>query len=141
MQTLNERGFLWVERNLLEAHFYLDEKIKKQWLEEDKLPPSFQDKENSDDEIEDEGKESSTSMLFEPDEFAAALRMYWPQFVYFDSFQDSLPRQITVNDILTPVEPTDDDAGNSKFKIKEDASHPVRDLSPLVEWISIGFKN
>ena len=42
-------------------------------------------------------------------EFAGWLRDYWPNFVYFEAFQDSLPRQVDVAAVQSALSPVSDE--------------------------------
>jgi hypothetical protein len=108
---LEVKGALWITRNLESGKYSLDPEASVFW-EFRRSAEVFRTKSSSPDtpvQVEDSQTESSEGSETEPDaslprllkadEFAAFLRDYWPSFVYFDSFQDSLPRQVDFDDL------------------------------------------
>jgi predicted ATP-dependent endonuclease of OLD family len=79
---------IWVHRNLEDGVLYFDESIETFWSETEKPPES-----NSETKENDAEKPELTSL----EEFAKVLQNYWPQFIYFDSFEDILPPKVTVS--------------------------------------------
>jgi len=45
-------------------------------------------------------RRSTPNGCLSPHEFASFLRNLWPSFVYFDSFQDILPREVSVTELV-----------------------------------------
>jgi hypothetical protein len=103
----------WIERDLLTGTYDLDQQLKSLWDADESAVStdnnhdeseggalnSDNDSQEEDDDEDDEDDEEITEL--EPNEFATLLRSYWPIFIYFDSFEDTLPREIDV-DILLP---------------------------------------
>lgn len=93
LEHLRKHSRLWIEKDLLEGLFKLDPRVKVFWEQEGAMSNrSVIDMINP--------EPPSQMRLLEPDEFAAWLRDYWPTFIYFDSFGDTLPREVEIDDVL-----------------------------------------
>ncbi len=86
-QYLKEKKTIWVSRDFAAGKFSLEDELEKIWRIEDEL---FRNKILP----ETEGLPPRESLKFE--EAISRFWPLWPQFVFFDSFQDQLPRQIDV---------------------------------------------
>jgi hypothetical protein len=84
----------WVTRDLRSGKYRLEDALVTLW--QDNTPTA--DTEND----TQEPTALPPVKLLTPEQFAAWLRDRWPSFVYFDSFQDSLPRQVDFADLLPP---------------------------------------
>lgn len=89
-----DRREVWVHRDLMEGQYYFDSDIMKLW-----------DSDSADQVLkEGAGREQSVtdaSATLTPSEFGEQLRVIWPLFVYFDSFQDILPREVELSSLDT----------------------------------------
>jgi AAA15 family ATPase/GTPase len=127
-EYLAKSGQLWVTRDLLEATYSLEKKIADFWPstepvedessrkddeldEEEVLADEADEKaaaEEAADELEaavaEEVADEHTTELLSIEEFAAQLRFIWPNFVYFDAFEDTLPREVEIQ-ILPKSQP------------------------------------
>lgn len=85
-------GYLWAVRDLPTGTFELDADLVGLWNKmhaESAAPES---------EVPPAAAENSKELkALTASEFASALRAYWPTFVYFDSFEDTLPRTVDVS--------------------------------------------
>lgn len=92
----------WITRNLPDGQYVLDPELSNVWTQADtENNETLSDGDGESTSRETEGKEASKAPTeLKPDEFASWLRDSWPAFVYFDSFQDSLPRQVELASLL-----------------------------------------
>jgi hypothetical protein len=86
-------GYLWVIRDLPTGTFSLAEDQMGFWKSAPPAPPG------SDKPLQEGTVEATT-----PDAFASALWSAWPPFIYFDSFEDTLPRTVDVSLIQAAAE-------------------------------------
>jgi predicted ATP-dependent endonuclease of OLD family len=93
---------VWITRTLKTGQFSFDEQVRSLWTQGAGSPADFPP------------GESATPLG--ADEFAAWLRDFWPAFVYFEAFQDSLPRQVDFAEVKKAVESerTGETQANSK---------------------------
>lgn len=70
----------WIERHLLTGTYKLDPMVEEIW---------------------NVAEAEQTSDPLSKDDLIAQMRLLWPIFVYFDAFQDALPRQVAVDSLLT----------------------------------------
>jgi hypothetical protein len=105
-----EAPTFWVTRDLQAGKYLLDRTLAAMW-DTDGSPTlasapaaAAQPGPDSASESPEEPAETPTPSprVLQPGEFAAWLRDKWPAFVYFDSFQDSLPRQVDFADLQPP---------------------------------------
>lgn len=82
----------------------LDEALATFWETKGSAPTGGETQPEAEDKPKTESSENPLPVpkLLEPEEFAGWLRDKWPAFVYFDSFQDSLPRQVDFDDLQPP---------------------------------------
>ncbi len=113
MAKISRDGILCVTRNLDSGRFSLDKDIASLWPE----VSNEEEEEEEEDEVESSEEESSKSELvpvvedipaksklelLSPSRFATILREHWPNFVYFDTFSDTLPRNVLLSDLRPP---------------------------------------
>lgn len=84
--ALRQRESIWVRRDLIEGKFHLDEELTALWAFEDEAPPP-------------EGH----SLIASAERLAIILHPLWPTFVYFDAFEDSLPRRVAVDTVIAEL--------------------------------------
>jgi predicted ATP-dependent endonuclease of OLD family len=93
----------WITRELKTGQFSLDELLANLWPSEDDtgsdLPVATKAESEATLEESPTGDQKEPARIMVPSEFAGWLRDYWPNFVYFDSFQDSLPRQVDFSEL------------------------------------------
>lgn len=109
-EELKKDGGLRVTRKLLSGNYILDPKFDQIWPDPDGTATSEQQSpdlaqlvEENGDEAKSDGGESIGSgpaPFSNPADFAAYLRDYWPVFVYFDSFQDLIPRSVDLEALV-----------------------------------------
>lgn len=110
VQHLRQNPTIWIVRDLRTGEFSFDESLTSLWSGG---VASDQTDETAGDAASDataanatvaeaEAKEAGEALS--ASEFAGWLRDDWPAFVYFDSFQDSLPRQVDFDDVKASVE-------------------------------------
>jgi hypothetical protein len=109
IEYLKQRPTFWITRTLKAGQFSFEETLIAGWEPTLTSPPdgNAAPDNNSTVAVSDtvpanEPKDEKT--LMPADEFAGWLRSYWPTFVYFEAFQDSLPRQVNFNDTKTSLE-------------------------------------
>jgi predicted ATP-dependent endonuclease of OLD family len=85
------RREVWVHRDLMEGQYYFDADIMKLW---DGDPADQALKEGA-----TTAQPTDTPAALTPAEFGEQLRVIWPLFVYFDSFQDILPREVALSSL------------------------------------------
>ena len=85
LERLEEKKLVWVKRDLLKNKYVLDDDIEQLWRQTIRV--------DAHDDTPDDENENSKKLL-EIDEFTDFLRNLWPTFVYFDSFDDTLPREV-----------------------------------------------
>src|SRR5713101_4159750 len=115
---LTEKRTLWITRDLQTGKHSLEPDVAVFWestevaensgvksASEESGAPAVDSPERNENE-----PDPDSPRLLQADEFAAFLRDIWPSFVYFDSFQDSLPRQVDFGDLETSKK-TDPSAG------------------------------
>jgi hypothetical protein len=109
---LGEVESLWVERDLLSGSYSFDPTLSAIWSEAEKVRA---EKRNSADlsstEVgpdsadvpagEAQG-ESKTEESITQGSVGDTMRRLWPAFVYFDSFHDTLPKEVDVDALLAP---------------------------------------
>jgi predicted ATP-dependent endonuclease of OLD family len=129
---------IWVTRDLDSGSFSLDSELASAWKE-----PSIQktaaslgkqsDVENGASNTTEQDDESDDEpQLLGPSEFAAMLRDRWPSFVYFDSFEDILPRSVLFSD-LKPGKVTSTLTQQSSQIAQTKTSQSVKDFITLAE--------
>jgi hypothetical protein len=106
---------VWVERELLTGKYEFDENVKQMWLRAEAIrdanlaavasalspePDEEEDEDDVPDTTTDEGEEDDAEPLT-LDDFSEILRHRWPSFVYFDTFSDTLPRQVDLDATLS----------------------------------------
>lgn len=101
---LRRENVIWVTRDLETGRFALEPEIMDLW------EPAERGEEAANSASQEAPKEEEVVELPEPEPlsaegFAAWLRNYWPSFVYFDSFSDSLPREVEFQDLRSPKKP------------------------------------
>jgi hypothetical protein len=120
LKVLGERKVIWITRDLVRGKFSLDDDLSKLWIENlkeaDDEHSSVASEEESPEEPEGEGEdneeiaeaetEATRQTVLTTEEFAGFLRDLWPTFVYFDTFQDSLPRQVDFDQLQPPRKTT-----------------------------------
>ncbi len=96
---LHQNSRLWITRVFKSGQFVLEDSLASEW--NDNAEPKAEEAAESEAESSTEQSEvtAPAPKVLQPSEFANWLRDYWPNFVYFDSFQDSLPRQVDFNDV------------------------------------------
>jgi hypothetical protein len=85
-------GYLWIIKDLPTGEFGLDSDLAGLWNRM-KAEPAGPEADASA-PVADNSKGPNP---LTPSEFAKSLRSYWPTFVYFDSFEDILPRTVDVS--------------------------------------------
>jgi hypothetical protein len=113
-EKLKTAGFITITRNLQEGEYELAQELLDCWEDE-----------NSQEEqaASAEGSNERHLKLLSASEFCTELRLLWPAFVYFDTFQDKLPRNINVSDLAEKK------GGSSDSRIPQ----PVWDFITLSE--------
>lgn len=86
----------WIERHLLTGTITLDARTEKIWDEAKAARSAVKsnDTEDAAEQAQDVSATPSKEAIIE------ALYGLWPYFLYFDAFQDVLPRQVDVDDLL-----------------------------------------
>jgi hypothetical protein len=159
IEQVTQNPTFWIIRDLQTGKYSLDERLEKTWVR----APSAGSEIKGEGEVqtaaaaatpgdnEDESgteEEASGPKLLKAAEFAGWLRDYWPSFVYFDSFTDSLPRQVDFADLKpTPNKsaPTVSTAGTqaastgattavaAKRAVRPKAPNSVQDLAVMAD--------
>jgi len=88
---------LWIHRNLLTGEPTLDSSLAEQWANIPREIVGEEDGENS--ESADPAGLNEAEIAMEIKKFIEVLREYWPRFIYFDSFDDRLPRTFPVHQL------------------------------------------
>jgi hypothetical protein len=102
VKHLRQNPTIWITRNLTSGQFSFDESLTAMWRAD---VPRVSVNEVEPDAAATEGTEpKDAGTLMAANEFAGWLRDDWPAFVYFEAFQDSLPRQVDFNDVKASVE-------------------------------------
>jgi hypothetical protein len=118
---------LWIVRDLPAGKFELNPDLKGLWKNsgpgaspgpESQLPQ----------EPPPAAKDSTEAKALSADEFAKWLRSYWPSFVYFDSFEDTLPRTVDVSLIQASAAATKNPVAGSPGST---VPRPVQDFITL----------
>jgi hypothetical protein len=104
-----ENPIFWITRDLQAGKYLLDKALSTLWDDDGAATIAgteiaTQPKPQGAPAASAEAAERPTPppRMLQPGEFATWLRDKWPAFVYFDSFQDSLPRQVDFADLQTP---------------------------------------
>ena len=97
----------WITRHLRSGQFSFDQATAAAWKEIILTEPEGEVSSNAEsaEAAAPQPKPSPKSM--DAGEFAGWLRDYWPNFVYFEAFQDSLPRQVDFADVKVSVPESD----------------------------------
>ncbi len=82
-------GGLWITRHLDSGTFALEDSLAKLW-------------EDNPADGEDASARADGVTRPSPSQFGALLRAYWPLFIYFDSFEDILPRSVRFSLLKPP---------------------------------------
>lgn len=125
-------GGLWITRDLPTGMFELEAPLRQAWeLSEVPAAPA------SDVPPPETGAAGGTAAepqaspaTFGLPEFAASLRLYWPSFVYFDSFEDTLPRTVDFSVIESAAQAT---KKKPKATVGTSVPRPVQDYITLSE--------
>jgi predicted ATP-dependent endonuclease of OLD family len=88
-EQIKSTGLISVTRNLSEGNYELEPALLQGWAEA----------ENSDPLNTEEPGNEQTLINLSIDTFCEFLRENWPAFVYFDTFQDKLPRTVDFPDL------------------------------------------
>lgn len=104
IKHLTQNPMLWITRDLREGTFSLEDELTALWgsanySDQEHAPISSETSTTTDGS---DGNDTTVIRILEAKEFADYLRDIWPQFVYFDSFQDSLPREVKFDALRTP---------------------------------------
>ncbi len=100
-------GYIWITRDLTSGHFNLEPDLALFWP----VPEIQTDTEYNSTEEQATPHENT---FLNSTEFPDYLQVYWPSFVYFDSFEDRLPRQVSLSDLVnsdknrSPLQPVHD---------------------------------
>jgi hypothetical protein len=136
LQYLHKHNNLWITRDLRSATFTLEKKIIDLW------PPIFEVKEQivdevggGDSEIEkvDSNEEASAPTLLSPEDFPKYLHQLWPAFVYFDTFGDTLPREVEL-EVVSQIRPESETSAAPSItvtEVKKNAPGTVQDFITL----------
>lgn len=133
MLKLTNDGYVWIVRDLDTGKFGLEDQLSGMWTaamaSEASTPPvSAEEEKGSDVEVDVAEAEKETALtLLSESQFAAFLRDYWPSFVYFDSFEDTLPRSVVFSDLRPSPGSTQAQSGQPKTK----APQSVKDFVTL----------
>ena len=105
---LGQRSVLWVKRDLLTGLFSFDSVDKDyldDWDMEDLRQGQPPQPPSGDSELLDttEPDAKPKTPIMTREEFLDVLYLNWPSFVYFDTFEDILPRTVDVSSILLKV--------------------------------------
>lgn len=99
---------IWITRHLQTGQFSFDEDVSALWQAvtppESVSPPADPTTEPIISALQE-----FTPKIIEASEFAGWLRTLWPTFIYFEAFQDSLPRQVDFKDVISSVESSKED--------------------------------
>lgn len=133
---------IWVERDLSRGEFHFDPVLEAFWHEFE-IPDEQQ---AASEGVESEGDAGTTEDVAEAPppssgeklttlaSFAAELRRLWPSFVYFDSFNNSLPRSVSVSALVPSnrkAPATKNMAEAQPSKPKTEVPQAVRDFITL----------
>jgi hypothetical protein len=101
--TLHKK--FWVTRQLETGDFSFDEPLKKVWAEAGPVVagPEQPDPSTATPLDEKEGSSTAAKAVMDANKFAGWLRDFWPQFVYFDAFENALPRQVDFADLQSSL--------------------------------------
>ena len=119
-------GYLWVVRDLPTGQFDLMPELQELWKASSRAIPEPV-AESGEPPPPPAPETSKPLKAVASSEFAAILRASWPSFVYFDSFEDTLPRTVDVSLIQASVEA----AKKSQSAPGSTIPRPVRDYITL----------
>lgn len=131
VKHLRENPRFWIHRDLVNGRFFLDEQLLEFWGEDSSDGRSATEQPDS-----SVGEEATREESLEPHALATELRSYWPQFIYFDSFTDILPREVEVDGLIKK------EKGEDK-KAEEQAATPIvapkaSDIAEMVAQLTSG---
>lgn len=146
LQEIKTKGVIWITRYLHEAVYKLDESLIRLWpvinaeeiqppdlnIEDDEVSDAIEngEEDNELEENDDEDVELPLEIL-SPIKLAENIRPLWPLFVYFDSFEDILPREVEL-DIGPKVElPKTTDTTKPSPKPSKKLPNTVQDFITL----------
>lgn len=137
--ALEQQNKLWIFRSIADGIYHLPNDLERLFSEADDAATQISQADtevvSSGPPAEPQGESSDNYILLGASEFAGKMRAYWPQFVYFDSFNDLLPRQVAIS-----LEPTQNPATKpqqapqtSKAPAKDDIPSIVQDFLDLAK--------
>lgn len=128
LEKIKSRSRIWVTRDLQSATYAVDPEWNDLWNSVSEEMKKDSGKEQSENNSEDESRKDISTAH----EFAGILRAYWPSFVYFDSFEDTLPRSVAVESLFSPSSDAQQDEGTGDVKkIASSIPAAVRDFIAL----------
>jgi hypothetical protein len=116
-------GYLWITRDLPTGKFELDADLQELWNNAPETPGPQAASEASPDAAE----KSKEVISLTPGDFPGSSRLLWPLFVYFDSFEDTLPRTVDVSLIQTSAEKSQAQAFD-RYRVKSTPCRQSRKL-------------
>ncbi len=140
-EKIKTDGFIWITRQFKTASFHLNDDLAKLWpptSESDVLSAAEDSDESSNDETSTDNETSTAEEASEgvkslsATELATFLRDWWPTFVYFDTFQDTLPRSVYYNHIVSEQNTSKQNTTSRKAS-SEKIPQPVSDFITLSE--------
>jgi|GEM_PF-1787442 len=104
---ITNQGRIWVTRDLQSGTYIFDNEVAELWRINDVKTEDQHLVVTTPDESEETGGSQGNSALGDSEEvepltlgtFGEFLRPYWPVFVYFDTFQDTLPKEVELETI------------------------------------------
>lgn len=96
---------IWITRDLRSGQFRLEPELASLWHTKAPADESAKDPEIPEANETDSTPAQEAAKTLDASDFASWLRSYWPSFIYFDSFNDALPRQVEFAD-LKPTKTT-----------------------------------
>ncbi len=87
---------IWITRDLRTGQYSLDQKYVDLWADNEIVELASLEEIEVDNKVEDTEEVVTSLPTLTPQKFANSLRPLWPLFVYFDTFADTLPREIEI---------------------------------------------
>src|SRR5687768_3824014 len=128
IEAINASKTIWLSRDLNSGQYRLDDDLAAAWADVPAAPESEDgDDDNEEDDESAAGGETTEPRLIALEEVGDNLRQVWPHFIYFDSFQDSLPREVPLSTLIVSPKAN---AGRS-VAINKEAPQAVQDFIAL----------
>lgn len=98
LDALRSAAKLWVTRDLLTGQYHFEDEICAAWGDSTTMDPES-NPDSADESDADQAEAPTAIRILSLSEAPVAFRNHWPAFVYFDSFQDALPREILLSSL------------------------------------------